>query len=142
MDAKEEIKVTSYKNGFILNEGKFRDFSDEKNKKFMKQLEDGYVPQELVKQGYKNIAVALDDKKHEDYKEPIVEKKFEAFEGTGSSLGSQKSQALKINLNAKIKIDESKETANISFRLHNGDIVTQQFNLTQKISDVYKYIEM
>jgi len=109
----------------------------------MKELESGYVPKELIKQGYKNISVAMDDsQKNEDYKEPIVEKKFEAFEGSGSKVGKQTSIGLKMNKEAKItNFDDKKEVANVSFRLHNGEVVTQSFNMTHKISDVYKYIE-
>lgn len=107
----------------------------------MKDLEAGYVPQELTKLGYKDIAVAMDDQRKEDYVEPIPEKKFEAFGGSGSSMGEQKSQGLAINKDVKFDIDETKEVAKVSIRLHNGDMITQSFNMTHTVGDVYNYVK-
>ena len=107
----------------------------------MKDLEAGYVPQELVDQGYKDIAVAMDDKRKEDYKEPIPEKKFEAFVGGGSSLGQQKSEGLSVNKDVKFEVDETKEIAKVSIRLHNGEMITQTFNMTHRVQDVYNFVK-
>jgi len=107
----------------------------------MKDLESGFVPQELVKQGYKDIAVAMEDHRKDDYVEPIPEKKFEAFVGSGSSMGQQKSEGLTINKDVKFEVDETKELAKISFRLHNGEMITQSFNMTHTVGDVYKFVE-
>lgn len=130
-----------YKNGFKFNDGPFRPFSDEKNKKFITDIEKGYVPQELVNEGYKDIAVAMDDHRKEDYTEPIPEKKFEAFIGSGSTMGTQKSEGLGVNKEYKFQVDETKETINISVRLHTGEMVSQSFNTTHTVGDVYKYVE-
>jgi len=126
-----------------MNDGPFRDYSDEKNKKFMKELESSYVPQELVAQGFKDIAVALDDKRKEEYVEPIPEKKFEAFVGGGVSMGgsSNSSQGLAINKDVKIIVDENSEKAKVSIRLHNGEMITQEFNMSHRLSDVYNFVE-
>ncbi len=124
-----------------MNDGEFRDFSNEENKKFMKDLESGFVPKELTDKGYKDIGVAMDDRRKEDYVAPIPEKKFEAFGGSGASMGQQKSEALGINKNVTFQVDESKEIANVSVRLHNGEMVTQKFNMTHSVGDVYKFVE-
>jgi len=42
----------------------------------MDEIEKQFIPQELVEQGYKELGIALEDKKSEDYKEPVVEKKI------------------------------------------------------------------
>ena len=46
---KVEIKITLYQNGFICEEGPFREYETEENKKFMETLNKGYVPDELIK---------------------------------------------------------------------------------------------
>ena len=48
-NSENKIKLTVYKNGFQIDEGP----------KYVK----GYIPQELVDQGFKNLAIALMDKK-------------------------------------------------------------------------------
>ena len=60
---KQKIKITIYKNGFQLDDGEFRPLNDDKNKAFMADIEKGYVPQELVNKGYKDLVVALENKK-------------------------------------------------------------------------------
>jgi hypothetical protein len=40
-------KITLYKNGFIIDDGEFRDISIEQNKKFMDTLTAGHVPPEV-----------------------------------------------------------------------------------------------
>lgn len=67
-DDKEEkvdnkIKLTVWRNGFQIDDGEFRDLSNEENIKFMDEVNKGYIPQELVKKGYKNLGIALEDKK-------------------------------------------------------------------------------
>lgn len=42
-----EIRITLYQNGFTVEKGDFRDYDSEENKKFMKELNQGYVPEEL-----------------------------------------------------------------------------------------------
>lgn len=61
--SKNKIKLTVWKNGFQIDDGPFRSVNDEENKKFMAEVEKGYIPQELVDQGMKDLAIALEDKK-------------------------------------------------------------------------------
>ena len=39
-------------------------FNVEENKEFMDEVNKGYIPQELVKKGIKNLGIALEDKKY------------------------------------------------------------------------------
>ncbi len=135
-----KIKLTVYKNGFKIDDGLFRDSSIPENKKFMDEVEKGYIPQELVNQGKKELAIALEDKRGEEYKEPIPEKKFEAFVGGGKSLGSVQSEGLGINKDAKFEVDKSSPTTIINFRLHTGDSVTQEFNLFHSVNDIMHFV--
>ncbi len=61
---KNKIKLTVYKNGFTIDNGPFRDLQDPANKKFMSEVEKGYIPQELVEKGFKELGIAIEDKKY------------------------------------------------------------------------------
>lgn len=58
-----KIKLTVYKNGFKIDDGTFRPSTDPANQKFMDEVNKGFIPQELVDKGYKNLGIALEDKK-------------------------------------------------------------------------------
>lgn len=60
---KDKIKLTVYKNGFQVDDGPFRDVNEPNNKKFMAEVEKGYIPQELVEKGFKELGIAIEDKK-------------------------------------------------------------------------------
>lgn len=40
----------------------------------------------------------------------------------------------------KLEIDSSKPTTKINIRLHNGDSITQEFNLTHTLSDIRVFV--
>jgi UBX domain-containing protein 1 len=136
-----KIKLTVWKNGFQIDDGLFRDASIPENKKFMEEVEKGYIPQELVAQGKKELAIALEDKRKEEYKEPVPEKKFQAFVGGGISMGGNiQSEGLGINKDVKFHIDPNSPTTRINIRLHTGESITQEFNLYHSVGDIFSYV--
>jgi hypothetical protein len=56
-----------YQNGFILNNGQFRDRSIPENNKFMEEVEKGNIPQELIKKGITDLGILLENRKTEIY---------------------------------------------------------------------------
>jgi UBX domain-containing protein 1 len=58
-----KLKLTVWKNGFQVDDGEFRDINKPENKKFMDEVEKGYIPKELVDKGMKNLGIMLEDKK-------------------------------------------------------------------------------
>ena len=60
---KDKIKLTVYRNGFIIDDGQFRDLNLPENKKFMSEVDKGIIPEELVMKGYKELGIFLEDKK-------------------------------------------------------------------------------
>ena len=63
----KKIKITLYKNGFIINNGKFREKSIPENRKFMKEVEKGDIPEELILNEPGNFELSYVDKKNEVY---------------------------------------------------------------------------
>ena len=45
------LKAVIYHNGFIVNNGEFKDISFPENKKFLEEIEKGNIPYELIKKG-------------------------------------------------------------------------------------------
>ena len=68
---KNKIKLVVYKNGFILNNGKFRDKSIPENQRFMEEVEKGNIPQEIIQQGITDLGILLINRKTEIYYPPI-----------------------------------------------------------------------
>lgn len=137
---KNKIVLKVYRNGFTVDNGPFRDVKVPENKKFMDQVEKGYIPQELVDQGMTELAIALEDHKQEDYTEPIPEKKFEAFVGSGTSLGGVQSEGLGVFKDVQVHVDKNLPTCKINIRLHTGEVVSQEFNLSNTVGDIFLYV--
>ena len=106
----------------------------------MDEVEKGYIPQELVKKGYKNLGIMMDDKKTQNYEPPKIDKKFQAFEGSGQMISTQTSTGLEINRNIEFKVDNNSPTTKINLRLHNGQNVVQVFNLTHTVHDIRVFV--
>ena len=65
--AKNKIKLVIYKNGFILNNGPFRDRSLLENNEFLESVEKGNIPQELLNKGINDLGILLINRKTEIY---------------------------------------------------------------------------
>ena len=66
---KNKVKVIVYKNGFILNNGPFRDSFIPKNKEFLDQIARGVIPHELVDKGISDLGIYLINRKNEVYQQ-------------------------------------------------------------------------
>lgn len=84
-----EFRITLYRNGFTVNDGPLRSPEDPNNVRFLRELDQGLVPDELRRASNVSadeLDVHLVDKREEDYVPPA----YVAFSG-GSSLGSVRS---------------------------------------------------
>ena len=138
---KNKLKLSLYKNGFILDNGEFRNKSEPANKKFMEEIEKGYIPNELVKKGITDLGIEMDDHRDENYEPPKEEKKFQAFTGLGKSISSVNTEGLHVNKNATSNVDRSKPTCKVNIRLFNGEVVSEDFNLNQTLQDVINFVK-
>ena len=78
-----------YANGFIVDEGPFRDYNSPENVQFMKELNEGYVPKEIQeKYKGKGVSVGLEDRRKDEYRPPTPPK-YVAYSGEGQSMGYQ-----------------------------------------------------
>ena len=65
---KNKVKLVVYRNGFILDDGPFRDKVIPENEEFMEQVERGVIPHELMEQGISSLGILLINRKNEIYK--------------------------------------------------------------------------
>jgi len=70
-NTKNKIKLIVYKNGFILNNGEFRDRSIPENGEFLDEVDKGQIPQELIRLGIKDLGILLVNRKNEIYQSPL-----------------------------------------------------------------------
>ncbi len=90
------VKVTMYKSGFTVGDGDLRRFDDPANAAFLRDIERGRVPEELVLArraadggarggagGVPEMDVELVDKRGEEYVPPA----YRAFSGSGAAVG-------------------------------------------------------
>ena len=64
---KNKVKLLVYKNGFILDNGPFRDISLQKNAQFLEQVGRGVIPHELAEKGMIDLGILLINRKTEIY---------------------------------------------------------------------------
>ena len=64
---KNKVNLTVYKNGFILDDGPFRDKSIPENEEFMEQVDRGVIPHELMDKGISSLGILLTNRRDEIY---------------------------------------------------------------------------
>ena len=107
----------------------------------MEEVEKGYIPKELEKEGYNDLGIEMEDNRDTNYEPPKEEKKFKAFTGLGKSISSVNTQGLHIDKNASSNVDKTKPTCKVNIRLFNGEVVNEDFNLNQTLQDVINFVK-
>lgn len=77
---KNKIKLVVYRNGFILNNGQFRDIYFPENNEFLEEVEKGQIPQELIRKGIIDLGILLINRKNEMFRSPLYQSLPTSFE--------------------------------------------------------------
>ena len=83
-------RITLYRNGFMVDNGPFRDLHSLENRRFLEALASGFVPGELQQQkglGDGEVSIGLEDRRSEDFVPPPPPA-YVAFSGEAMSLGA------------------------------------------------------
>ncbi|KAE8598825.1 hypothetical protein XENTR_v10016955 [Xenopus tropicalis] len=147
--ARIQILLKLWSNGFSLDDGELRSYSDPINAEFLESVKKGEIPvelQRLIHGGQVNLD--MEDHQDQEYVKPRL--KFKAFSGEGKKLGSLTPEIIstpsspeeehKRFLNAEVDLDEHVPTTKIQIRLADGTRLIQRFNLSHRIMDVRHYI--
>lgn len=114
------------------------------NKKFIKELQAGFAPRELMEgSDGQSIHVALEDKRHETFMSKNTN--CNLFAGEGMSLGGSSSSAAAQPVNLEkaeeeIVVDKNKPVTTLQIRFHDGKRTTQQFNEDNTVADLHDYL--
>ncbi|XP_044280312.1 UBX domain-containing protein 2B isoform X1 [Varanus komodoensis] len=144
-----QILLKLWRNGFSLDDGELRSYTDPVNAQFLESVKRGEIPaelQRLVHGGQVNLD--MEDHQEQEYVRPRL--KFKAFSGEGQKLGSLTPEIVstpsspeeeeKPFLDAAILIDDSMPTTKIQIRLADGSRLIQRFNQTHRIIDIRNFI--
>lgn len=77
----------------------------------------------------------------EEPKEKEDEKKFVPFGGEGFNIGNVNVEGLFVRKGVTHSFNESIPRCHLNIRLFNGEIVTTDFNATQTLASIYKYVK-
>jgi UBX domain-containing protein 1 len=143
--AAERLKkvITFYRNGFAVDDGPLREYSDKSNHAFLQDIQQGYIPRELEEEAAgRELQTELVDRKNEEYKEP-ERPKYNAFGGSGHSLGSASPSAPApvVSASSSFSLDPSAPIVSIQIRFHDGTKAAAKVNATHTIMDLRAWIE-
>lgn len=138
-------KIVFYKNGFVVDDGEFRDNNDPANAEFLASVEKGQVPRELMNR-YQAVDIEVEDNREETYKKPKAP--VNPFAGQSRTLGDavpqQKPQpaptgAVPAN-QTKSFADAGQPTTKLRIKFNDSSMLTLTVNQSATIGDVKKYI--
>ncbi|KAM4695568.1 UBX domain-containing protein 2A isoform 1-T2 [Discoglossus pictus] len=147
-ESKADVLIKMWKNGFTINDGQLRDYTDSANRQFMDSMRKGQLPSELQKTFDKEeISVNVEDRKTEDYS--TRKPQINPFSGLGYRLGSATPKIITKELLENdyelhlpvVEMNELEPVTNIKIWMADGKRIVQKFNTTHRISDVRDFLE-
>ncbi|KAK2181917.1 hypothetical protein NP493_376g01017 [Ridgeia piscesae] len=148
-----DMTLKLWRNGFSIDDGPLREFSDESNTEFLDAVKRGEVPRELIRQARGGeVNLNMEDHRQEDF--VAVKVKVKAFSGQGNMLGSAvpnvvtNASASSVNsqkeneasAQAAIKVNTSRPTTSLQIRLADGSRLVTKFNHTNTVADIRQFI--
>ncbi|CAH1164309.1 unnamed protein product [Phaedon cochleariae] len=149
--APSEVTLRLWQNGFSVNDGDLRPYTDVSNKEFLDSIRRGEIPHEL-RRGTSEVHLAMEDHRTEAYKLPQSKGITKAFTGQGHTLGSpapavvgacreEDKPANEAKAKDQLKVDNSRPTTNLQIRLADGSRLVGQFNQEHTIGEVRSFIQ-
>ncbi|XP_075057467.1 UBX domain-containing protein 2A [Mixophyes fleayi] len=145
-----DVVIKMWKNGFTINDGQLRDYTDAANRQFMDFMRKGELPPELERTFEKEeVAVNVEDRKSEEYS--TRKKRVDPFSGQGHRLGSATPKIVTKALNGvenggelilpPVELNEMEPFTYIKIWLADGKRIVQKFNTSHRITDVRDFLE-
>ncbi|NXX89370.1 UBX2A protein, partial [Centropus bengalensis] len=146
-----DVIVKLWKNGFTVNDGQLRSYSDVENQQFLDSIKKGELPSELRKAFDKEeVDIRVEDKKDKVYlssRKPV----FRPFSGPGYRLGSATPRIIsKVRDGHQgadserrlplVPLNDSEPVTNIQIWLADGERIIQKFNASHRISHIRDFI--
>ncbi|XP_046388438.1 NSFL1 cofactor p47 [Ischnura elegans] len=153
-DSQTEVTLKMWREGFSVDDGPLRRYSDPENREFLDAVRQGELPPELSRGARRGAEVHLnmEDHRHEEF----VVNKFKAFSGKGQLLGSSvptvvgstkpvtegERVANESAAAQSINVNEDEPSTTVQVRLADGTVLQGRFNHTHTVNDVRRYITL
>ncbi|UYV62807.1 NSFL1C [Cordylochernes scorpioides] len=149
-DEPVEVSLVLWQNGFTLDSGPLRPYSDPSSMAFLEAVRRGEIPAEIRAQHLRReVNVNMKDNRHQSYTAPPSLPQM--FAGTGHRLGSpmpslpteHPAQDLKDcqkQAESGLALNPDQPTTNIQIRLADGSRVVIRCNHTHTLADIRQYI--
>lgn len=143
-------RITIYADGFTVNGGPLRKLTDPANKKFMDDVMQGYVPEELRGQMDPNsdtpMNIALEDKKsmkYEDAQKSTMSGGQSSMSkpGTFASLSEGATAGPTASGTANVTVNDDKPTTSVQFRFGDGKRQQQTFNEDASVQELFDFVQ-
>ncbi|XP_039745930.1 NSFL1 cofactor p47 isoform X2 [Pararge aegeria] len=147
------VRLQLYREGFSVDGGALRQYSDPDNAEFLNCIRRGEIPAELSGRG--EVRLSLEDKRHDDCAHAAAPR-HQAFSGKGHLLGSPTPATVGATVavasssddraanqraaQAAVALDESSPLTTVQFRLVDGSRLTGRFNHTHTVADLIQYV--
>ena len=147
--------IIFYRNGFVVDDGELRPYTDPSNAEFLRDIDAGVVPHELEEPDAANWNVNLIDRKHEEYQPPRDASAVRAFHGTGYRLEERDTAVATTSARAEESsspassspaaaaarpVDPTQPRTQVQVRLIDGARLVLELNATHTVADLRQHI--
>jgi len=154
-DSHTEVTLKLWKEGFSVDDGPIREYTDPANRDFLDYVRRGEVPRELLENvNGEEIHLNMEDHRHEDFVTPKT--KVKAFGGKGHLLGSPSPTTIgttkpldekdklanEREAQAGVTVDQAAPTTSVQIRLADGSRLVASFNHSHTVGDIRRYITL
>lgn len=150
-----EIILKLWRDGFSVNDGEIRSYTDPINREFLESIKKGEIPQELIHQARgSEVHLNMEDHRHEEFVR--LRPKLQPFTGKGHTLGRPTPSAVGTSSTEKVdekdmkekeetaktstNVDRSQPVTNIQIKLADGTRLLGEFNHSHTVADIRRYI--
>lgn len=154
--APKKCVLKLWKNGFNVDDGQLRSYSDPANKEFLSDIQKGVPPRELIRQAQGGeVHLDMQDHRDEDFEPPKRTGPVLYNDGYKLGDGSTSASAVTAAANSvtptdkakseeaakqQLRCDATKPTTQIQIRLADGSRLIVKLNHTHAVRDIRKYI--
>lgn len=150
-----EVTLKLWKEGFSVDSGPLREYTDPDNREFLDCVRRGEVPQELLREANGGeVHLNMEDHRHVTFVTSKI--KVKAFGGKGHLLGSpapttvgttkvvEEKDKVTNEQEAKsaVSVDNNSPTTTVQIRLADGSRLVATLNHTHTIADLRRYITL
>ncbi|KRT82143.1 hypothetical protein AMK59_3770, partial [Oryctes borbonicus] len=145
-----EVAMKLWRDGFSINDGPLRHYSDPSNRDFLDSVRRGEIPSEL-RQGVNEVHLSMEDHRMEEFKQDNLGRYTKPFSGQGHTLGSptpatvgapleEDKSVNEAHARQLVNLDSSQPTTNLQIRLADGSRLIGQFNNNHTVGQVRSFI--